>query len=237
MFLDNKYTKIYYQMMDKALLREQPEEYSEKHHIVPKSLGGSDDEDNLVYLLPREHYVAHTLLTKMLVGKDKRKMTFALHTFFHFNKQRKLDFTSRQYEYHREQFAVACKGRVPHTKPNVYRFKHRKSLEEFVGTISEFRHHTSLTSQEVNWLRVASTDETVSTRWIKDWGIWVDILQKWSYNKKFKSTPHPRVACEHCNKEVSPGNYSRWHGDKCKEVDDDGHYDRTRQVATINGHR
>ena len=40
----------------------------EKHHIVPKSLGGSDHKSNLVSLTPREHYVAHRLLAKMHGG-------------------------------------------------------------------------------------------------------------------------------------------------------------------------
>lgn len=36
--------------------------YTEKHHIIPRSEGGSDDPDNLVKLLPREHFIAHWLL-------------------------------------------------------------------------------------------------------------------------------------------------------------------------------
>ena len=39
--------------------------YTERHHIVPRCLGGSDSPDNLVNLTPEEHYVAHQLLTKI----------------------------------------------------------------------------------------------------------------------------------------------------------------------------
>lgn len=39
--------------------------YYENHHIIPKCLGGTDDNDNLVYLLPEEHYIAHLLLVKI----------------------------------------------------------------------------------------------------------------------------------------------------------------------------
>lgn len=39
--------------------------YVEKHHVVPKCMGGSDDADNLVSLTPEEHYLAHLLLVKM----------------------------------------------------------------------------------------------------------------------------------------------------------------------------
>lgn len=39
--------------------------YSERHHIQPRCLGGSDAKSNIVRLMPEEHYVAHQLLVKM----------------------------------------------------------------------------------------------------------------------------------------------------------------------------
>ena len=39
--------------------------YSERHHIVPRCLGGDDAHSNIVHLTPEEHYVAHLLLVKM----------------------------------------------------------------------------------------------------------------------------------------------------------------------------
>ena len=36
--------------------------YAECHHIIPRCLGGSDDKDNLVWLSPKAHYIAHLLL-------------------------------------------------------------------------------------------------------------------------------------------------------------------------------
>lgn len=41
------------------------ETYTEKHHIIPKCMGGTDDQENLVNLTPEEHYVAHQLLVKI----------------------------------------------------------------------------------------------------------------------------------------------------------------------------
>lgn len=38
--------------------------YSERHHIIPRCLGGTDDEDNLIYLTYQEHFIAHKLLLK-----------------------------------------------------------------------------------------------------------------------------------------------------------------------------
>ena len=42
--------------------------YTERHHVVPKSMGGSNSADNIVRLTPEEHYVAHQLLVKMYPG-------------------------------------------------------------------------------------------------------------------------------------------------------------------------
>ena len=39
-------------------------EYKERHHILPKCMGGNDDELNLIDLYAREHYEAHRLLAQ-----------------------------------------------------------------------------------------------------------------------------------------------------------------------------
>lgn len=58
------YQKIYNCLIERAKARIIPD-YAEKHHIVPKCLGGTDDRLNLVRLTPEEHYLAHQLLTKL----------------------------------------------------------------------------------------------------------------------------------------------------------------------------
>jgi len=45
--------------------------YKERHHILPRCLGGTDDESNLVDLTPEEHYVAHQLLVKIYPNNIK----------------------------------------------------------------------------------------------------------------------------------------------------------------------
>jgi hypothetical protein len=52
-------------------------QYYEKHHIVPRALGGKTLPENLVYLTPKEHYIGHHLLTKFTEGRSKRKMLHA----------------------------------------------------------------------------------------------------------------------------------------------------------------
>ena len=51
------------------------EEYHERHHIVPKCMGGTNDEDNLIDLFAREHYEAHRLL--VLENPNNHKLAYA----------------------------------------------------------------------------------------------------------------------------------------------------------------
>ncbi len=78
MFLDNEATEEYYKIIEEANVkgRIKGDEYYEKHHIIPKSLGGSNDESNLVLLIPEEHYECHYLLTDMVEGEARAKMIF-----------------------------------------------------------------------------------------------------------------------------------------------------------------
>ena len=39
-------------------------EYYEKHHIIPRCKNGSDNEENLIDLFAREHFIAHKLLAE-----------------------------------------------------------------------------------------------------------------------------------------------------------------------------
>lgn len=52
------------------------EEYYERHHILPKCLGGTNDEDNLIDLFAREHFIAHKLLA--LENPENTSLQFAL---------------------------------------------------------------------------------------------------------------------------------------------------------------
>lgn len=64
------YNFHYFALMAKALRRQKPQEYVEKHHIMPRSLGGSNASTNLVFLTAREHFVAHMMLAHIYGGNQ-----------------------------------------------------------------------------------------------------------------------------------------------------------------------
>lgn len=64
---DGKWRRTYERLIAKRQA-EPPSGYSERHHIVPVALGGTDDASNLVRLSGREHFIAHLLLARLLGG-------------------------------------------------------------------------------------------------------------------------------------------------------------------------
>ena len=75
--------------------------YADNHHIIPQSMGGSNDPTNLVLLSAKQHFVAHHLLYKI---HRNREMTNAF--FLMCNVKRggaRFKITSKQYEVLREE--------------------------------------------------------------------------------------------------------------------------------------
>lgn len=69
------YAKIYNRLVARARGRT-IDEYTERHHVIPRCMGGTDDASNLVRLTAEEHFMAHKLLVKMHPGNAK--LIFAL---------------------------------------------------------------------------------------------------------------------------------------------------------------
>jgi hypothetical protein len=56
---------LHYERLINRAPKERPvDTYTEEHHIIPRCMGGTD-EDGLVYLTAEEHYIAHQLLVKI----------------------------------------------------------------------------------------------------------------------------------------------------------------------------
>ena len=105
MYLQNKYTRWYYNIIQRAQSRTLPADvYIEKHHIIPKSFGGKDTNENLVYLTAKEHFVCHLLLTKMTTGLQRRSMAFAAWQMTHIDGRPRHRPGSRIYSFLRNNY-------------------------------------------------------------------------------------------------------------------------------------
>jgi len=64
------YNRIYGEfILDRAGNSRPVDSYTERHHIIPKSLGGTNVNSNIVRLTPEDHLFAHLLLAKIHNGK------------------------------------------------------------------------------------------------------------------------------------------------------------------------
>jgi hypothetical protein len=63
------YGKIYRDFIDDRKAKPRSTGYTETHHILPRSLGGTDHPSNLIRLSAADHYFAHCCLAKMHGGK------------------------------------------------------------------------------------------------------------------------------------------------------------------------
>lgn len=84
------------------------DEYHERHHIVPRCTGGTDDENNLIDLFAKEHFEAHRLLA--LENPDNAKLIYAWWCMSiqtnQYTKER-YQVTAEEYEEIKKKYSVA----------------------------------------------------------------------------------------------------------------------------------
>lgn len=201
----NKYSKWYNQLIELRRNR-QPTGYVEAHHIIPKSLGGSNSEDNLILLYPKEHFIAHLLLTKMYAGNEKHKMNFAFGMMLAENNQRNKRYkpTARFYEMARKLVGLAVsssnKGKIPWNK-GIAR------TQEVKNAVSKANKGKTAWNKNIN--RTEEDKQKMKAGW--------DKKKADGFIAHNKGKVQTLILCKHCNKQVGgEGNYTRWHGDNCK---------------------
>jgi hypothetical protein len=114
MFIDNKYKKWYDSIIANAVIRSTTLSYSENHHIIPRSLGGTDHISNIVLLSAREHFICHVLLTKFTNGNNRYKMLYAANMMSQIARsyQKRFKPNSRLYEIIKKEFGQMHSARL-----------------------------------------------------------------------------------------------------------------------------
>jgi len=120
------YLKYYCNLIRKAEKRVVPEGYTEKHHTFPKSIFGNNNR--IVILTGREHYIAHALLEKIFIeryGLKDRRTIKMITAFWCMNNQKTKNeyLNSYLYESSKIRFIDSIKG-VKRTE------SHRQKMSE-----------------------------------------------------------------------------------------------------------
>ena len=105
----SKYQIWYKQITERGQSRPRDPKH-ENHHIIPKSLGGSNKKENITNISVREHFICHWLLTKIhSTGEAHWKMDNALRFMRAENKHQEryhTKITSRVYARLKEEYAL-----------------------------------------------------------------------------------------------------------------------------------
>ena len=74
------------------------DEYHERHHIVPKCMGGGNEKENLIDLYAREHFEAHRLLALENPENDGLVYAWQMMAFAKSTGQERYELTATEYE-------------------------------------------------------------------------------------------------------------------------------------------
>lgn len=131
MFKTNKYTKYYFNIITNAKnqVRTKKDSHYENHHIIPKSMGGSNTKNNLVLLTAREHFICHMLLIRMVSTKDVYRMVNAIRRFKAKAK------TSKEFENIRRSISIFSKGEMNPSFGKIW--IHNKNTKDILYVKSE----------------------------------------------------------------------------------------------------
>lgn len=102
------------------------DEYYERHHIIPRCKDGSDDNDNLIDLLAREHFIAHKMLAEENADDDPLVYAYLLMAFMKDKNQQRYELSPEEYEEARKLHAKKFSGKNNPSARSVIRLKDEK---------------------------------------------------------------------------------------------------------------
>lgn len=201
------YQKIHDQIIERAKTR-QLEGYKEKHHIIPKCLGGTDDLENIVNLTAREHFIVHKLLCEIYPDNDSLIYAYWMMANNTSNKfyERKYYVSGKDYERAKRLFSERSSKRQ---KGKKLTDAHKKALSLAAKTRKTRTpiKHSEETKQKLSKLWKGTTRSEEDKKKISDGQ---RGKKKGKYNTK-------KATCIHCGYTGTLSVHNRNHGNKCKE--------------------
>lgn len=233
-FLQNKYTKWYFSIISAAQNRKIVG-YIEKHHIVPKSLGGSNLKENLVELTAREHFICHWLLTKMVLEtKQRYQMWNAFSCMLYLKRpdQDRYKISSKKFENIKTTGASIKSVRFSGENNPMYGKTHSaesrdKIRKTHLGKTRSKEACQNISKSRLGKLKTDSHRNSLKQSWAKTREQRSGVNHP-GYGKSLNHSTKEKIrqsvlnmplhTCEHCGKSTTKGNYKRWHSDNCKHI-------------------
>lgn len=113
--------------------------YQEKHHIVPKCLGGTNDDENLIWLYAEEHYYAHKLL--YLENPHNRAIAYGWHCL---STRKQVKLSPKEYKEVKEVYSESISGK----NHPMYGRHHTEDAKEKISQAGKGRKDSEETKQK-----------------------------------------------------------------------------------------
>jgi|LakMenE01Jun11ns_1017448.scaffolds.fasta_scaffold9559875_1 hypothetical protein len=205
------YEKIYNQIIERAKVRVL-KGYKEKHHIIPKCMGGVNDKENLVDLTAKEHFICHKLLCKIYPNSDKLKFAlWAMCNLKNAAHQRNYIISASEYSYIREMVSISKTGKNSRLSKYIPSAETRKKLSD--ANKGQVPWNKGLEGYRKGSLKTDDHKDKISKA-LKGRIISEDTKKKMSESRT--GMIRVKKECIYCNRFLDPGNYSKFHGDRCK---------------------
>ena len=145
------------------------DEYCERHHIQPKCLGGTNDQENLIDLFAREHFIAHKLLAEENPNEIKLIQAYNIMAFTHNNDQsQRYALTPQEYEEARMIISNALKEKykdpTQHPCYGTHLSEERKALISQINKGNKYCVGRVLSQETKNKIGNANRNPSIETR-------------------------------------------------------------------------
>jgi hypothetical protein len=199
------YQKIYNQIINRAKTR-QLEGYVEKHHVIPKCLGGKDNNKNIVQLTAREHFICHQLLVEIHPNESKLKHAlFLMSIGKQKTKNKQYKINNRTYERLKLEYSLFLTGKKQSDKTKqkksnsmklVWKNKTDEEIKQYTKKVWETRNKNgtnvvtkeqaeniskALKGRKTPWINKIVSQYTLDGKWIKDWESKAEIMRDSRY--------------------------------------------------------
>jgi hypothetical protein len=223
------YLRIYNEIIERAKNRIN-DGYVEKHHIIPKSMGGSNKISNIVELTPREHFLVHWLLYR--IYPQNQSMIYS----FWMMSNRFKNVSSSAYEESKIAFSKATSDRMRgenhpmfnknHSDETIDKISYSRKLQgnnwngkthtvESKLKMSESAKNKNMSEDAKSSRNKKMSESALGVKKSKEHRKNI-ALSKTGTNNPMYGKKAKQVSCPHCDKTLGVNMASRYHFDNCK---------------------
>jgi ribosomal protein L32 len=168
--------------------------YYERHHIVPKCLGGSDNKSNIVLLTAKEHFISHKLLCEMYPDNDKLK--YAIWVMSNTKRTKRYIPSGILYERIRNEIAIVqSKARSGYVMS--------ESTKQLLREINTGKKSSEATRKKISDSKKGKPKSEIT--------------------RQRMTKPKPIVTCPYCGTSGGQNSMTAWHFDNCRSLPGNEH--------------